>query len=153
MNDWIGDNPYYLVIKYKNPTDGNPGAEIIDLDKGGWLETHADYIGLPGFWYLVQKDTGAIILAMSVEEGDAPVYRTRHVAIGNLPPNLPDGVQTEVICHGIGKVSSSGVKRMLWRFPHGTSVMDEDANPIGMEILNMINGTVVANSVEKQQPS
>ena len=152
MSEWIGDNPYYLVIKYRNPSDGNPAAEIIDLDKGGWLEAHADYIGLPGRWYLVAKDTGAIILAMTVEDGDQPIYRTRHVAIGNLPPELPSGVQTEVMCHGIGKVSPTGVKRMIWRFPHGTSVMDEDANPIGMEILNMINGNVVSQSV-KDSPS
>jgi hypothetical protein len=116
------------------------------VDEGGWVEKHASVIGIVGRWYLVHKETRAIPLAITVEDGDKPIYRARHIAIGNLRGDLPEGIQREVICYGLGKERDDGTKKMIWHFPQGLSVMDDDANPLGMEVLNMINGLVVAQT-------
>jgi len=148
MEEWAGITPYYLMIRYRNPSDGNPAAQIVDVDEGGWMEKYDDIIGVVGRWYLVNKETRAIPLAMTVEDGDKPIYRARHVAIGNLSGELPPGVTHEVICYGLGKELADGGKRMIWHFPQGLSVMDDDANPLGMEVLNMMNGIAVAQAAQ-----
>lgn len=152
MEEWKGPNPYYLMIRYRNPSDGNQSAAVVDLDEGGWMTRYADIIGVSGRWYLVHKETKAIPLALVVEDGDEPIYRAKHIAIGNMPSDLPPGIQREVICYGLGKITD-GEKRMIWHFPQGLHVMDDDANPLGMEVLNMINGQAIAQSQGSATPS
>jgi hypothetical protein len=91
----------------------------------------------------VDKETNAIPVAIVVEDGDKPIYRAKTIAIGNLPDGLPAGVQTSVKAYGLGKELADGTKRMIWHFPQGLNVMDDDANPLGMEVLNMLNGSVL----------
>ena len=143
---WHGDNPYYLMIRHAQDSDGKVVITVVDLDEKGWATTHKELMRKPGRWYLVHKEFQAIHLAMVVEEGDQPYYVARHVGIGS-------GVgvtQAEVIAYGIGKKRPSGHVERLWRFPQGLTVTGDDVNPLGIEVLKALSASVLPQATEQR---
>lgn len=110
MDDWRGDNPFYLIIHHQQPSDGVWVNTVIDLDEQGWTATNASLMRLPGAWFLVEKDTRNMTLAIPVNEGDQPYYVARHHGMGRKE----DFAQVEVIAFGIGKKRPDGFVERLW---------------------------------------
>lgn len=135
-NDWKGDHPFYLMIRHRQD-DGKMVSTIVDLDEGGWSEKHKDLMRKPGRWYLVHKVTRTMPLAMTVEEGEQPYYKARHVGIGSMPKDKV--IQNELIAYGIGKKRLDGHVDRLWYFPQGMAVCGDDVNAIGIEMLKVVN--------------
>lgn len=138
MSEWAGENPFYLLIRHPQVTDGKMVATIIDLDEPGWMDRHSDITELPGRWFLVHKETKAMPIAVLVNEGERAYYKARHVGVG---AGTPDAVlQAEVIAYGIGKEKADGTHDQLWHFfPGNITCAGDDVNPIGIEVLKMTN--------------
>lgn len=137
-SDWKGDNPFYLLIRHAQATDGKMVGTIIDLDEGGWVEKHDALTKQPGRWYLVNKASGVLSMAMVVGEGEEGFYKRRHVGVGNLTPEKV--IQNEVMGYGLGRKLADGHEEIMWLFPQGpVTCMGDDANTIGMELLKVVN--------------
>lgn len=140
-SDWKGNHPFYLMIRHKQH-DGKMVGTVVDLDEGGWSAKHKDLMRKPGRWYLVHKETRTMPLAMTVEEGEQPYYKARHVGIGSMTAEQVS--QSELIAYGIGKKFRDGHVERMWYFPQGMAVMGDDVNPIGIEMLKVVNAVAMA---------
>lgn len=126
MQEWLGSNPYALLIQ----ADGV--SQRIDLDEEGWLERWSDLLAKPGRWFL-NKKSGAVVLVMSVHEGDRPFYKARH--IGVIPyVDIYEGMQTEIIVYGIGK-HRDGYDEVTWILPYDIIYSGDDVEDLGIEIV------------------
>lgn len=149
--DWIGEHPLYLMIRHAQVSDGKMVGTVIDLDEGGWKEKHAEVLALPGRWYLVNKETQTMPLAQIVNKGETGIYRARHVGLGS-----GDGdnvIQYETVAYGIGKRYPDGKEHMLWFFGQGLVCMDEDVNPIGTEVVKVMNSLALMQRAEASKIS
>ena len=136
--DWLGSNPFYLMIRHPQLSDGKIVNTIVDLDEADWIERHAEIIGLPGRWFLVHKENNEMPLAMVVLHGEKPYYKARHVGVGAGTPE--NTVQAETIAFGLGKECLDGSHSNLWHFyPGNITCAGDDVNPIGVEVLKMSN--------------
>ncbi len=112
MDEWRGDNPYYLIIHHQQESDGVWVNSIVDLDEFGWSTTQAHLLRLPGSWFLVDKETRCITLAIKVEDGEQPYYTARHYGKGSVVEDLEMSI--EIIAFGIGKKRKDGFVERLW---------------------------------------
>lgn len=102
MNEWLGEHPYYLVIRVAE------GATVIDLDEYQWMTNHADLLRRAGTWQLMYKEVHRPLFTVVVNEGDQPYYTARHVGVaGGAGGN-------ETIAYGIGKKGYNGEMTRLW---------------------------------------
>lgn len=139
-DSWLGSNPFYLIIRHAQPSDGKMVQTVIDLDEDEWQEKHAEVVGLPGRWYLVNKANRGMPVTMVINEGETPFYKARHVGAASAVSGIHDGevVSAEVIAYGVGKDKNDGTQDMLWHFyPSNVTCMGDDVNPIGAEVLKM----------------
>jgi hypothetical protein len=135
-DNWLGSNPFYLMIRHPQLSDGKIVNAIVDLDEVEWVERQAEIIGLPGHWFLVKKADNAMPVAMVINAGEKPYYKARHVGMGAGTPE--NTVQAETIAYGLGKEMPDGSQDMLWHFyPSNVTCMGDDVNPIGAEVLKM----------------
>lgn len=148
-DEWRGDNPFYLLIRHPQPSDGKMVQTVIDLDDIGWQERNAEIIGLPGRWYLVRKHDRAMPVAMVVKEGERPYYKARHVGMGAGTPD--NTVQAEVIAYGLGKQKEDDTHDQIWHFfPGDVTCAGDDVNPIGTEVLKMSNAIMLVERRAKE---
>ena len=140
-DSWRGDNPFYLLIRHPQLSDGKIVQTVIDLDETDWEESNAEIIGLPGRWYLVNKADRGMPVTMVIEEGDKPYYKARHVGAAAAMPGggrEGDTISAEVIAYGVGKEMPDGNEDFLWHFyPSNVTCMGKDVNLIGSEVLKM----------------
>ena len=96
----------------------------------------------PGRWYLVDKATNVMPVAMLVEEGDQPYYVARHVGMGSgVRENT---IQSETVAYGIGKKRPDGTVERLWHFYEGVTVTGEDVYAFGIEVAKTMNALKLA---------
>lgn len=137
-DNWLGSNPFYLMIRHPQLSDGKIVNAIVDLDEVEWVERQAEIIGLPGRWFLVKKADNAMPVAMVINAGEKPYYKARHVGMGAGTPE--NTVQAETIAYGLGKEMPDGSHTNLWHFsPGDITCAGEDVNSIGTEVLKMSN--------------
>jgi len=135
---WKGDNPFYLMIRHPQLSDGKIVNTIIDLDEEDWKDRNREIIGLPGKWFIVNKVDGVTPIAMLVKDGEIPFYRARHVGVGAGTED--NTVTAEVVAYGLGKELEFGHEHILWHFyPANVTVSNEDVNAIGIEVLKISN--------------
>jgi hypothetical protein len=142
---WHGETPYFLTIRHPQETDGAIVHTVIDLDEADWMEANEKVIGLPGRWFLVDKVTRGIVIGMVVEEGDRPYYKARHVGMGSMVEEMT--IQNEVIAYGLGRIRSgpSGEHdERIWHFADGLTVMGDDVNPFGIDMVKILNTVKLA---------
>lgn len=136
QEQWADENPYFLLIVKDDDGEGEerPHARI-DLGETGWSQTYADWMRVPGFWYLCHKYSEQIALALRVNDGEQPYYTKRHV--GQL--DFAHGQARETACHGIGKKRLDGHVDRLWILPDGYAVCaGDDVNPLAMEVVKTL---------------
>lgn len=121
------NTPFHLRIEPDVKRD--EGNLAINLDESGWMKTYAEWMRLPGHWFLVHTGSMAPVLALRVNEGDQPYFTKRH--IGSVMG--PDG---EIICFGIGKKSVDGTMVRLWILPNGMICGGDDVDDIGVRMLS-----------------
>jgi len=139
-DSWLGSNPFYLIIRHAQLSDGKMVQTVIDLDEEEWQDRHAEVVGLPGRWYLANKANRAMPVTMVINEGEQPFYKARHVGAAAAVSGIHDGdtISAEVIAYGVGKDKNDGTQDMLWHFyPSNVTCMGDDVNPIGAEVLKM----------------
>lgn len=137
-DEWKGENPFYLMIRHAQESDGVIVNSIIDLDEEGWSQTYAHLMRIPGRWYLIRKETSIITLAMVVKEGEQPYYKARHIGMGSMVGEEVE--QSEVIAYGLGRKLVDGHVERMWHFPDGpVTVIGDDVNDIGRELLPVVN--------------
>jgi len=132
MTEWLGDNPFFLVI---NVADGQ---HIIDLNEHQWMAKHADLMRVPGEWILVRKGEGEThfpTLAVVVHDGDQPYYTRVRIGVLQGP-----GAGNEIVVHGIGKKRFDGQTDRLWVLPNGIICAGDDAEEIGARINKRLAG-------------
>ena len=147
-SEWKGDHPFHLMVRHKQ-YDGKMVATIIDLDEGGWVDKHAALTKLPGRWYLVNKATRIMPIAMSIEEGDVAAYKARHVGVGSMTPDKI--IQNEVVAYGLIRKHPDGIEESIWHFVQGLTVMGDDVNAIGMELLKVVNAVGLTQRQQQGQ--
>lgn len=149
MSEWQGDNPYYLMLQYHGES-GDIEVRVIDLDSHQWATTHADVMRLQGEWYLVDKITRAIPIAIRVYEGEQPYYTARHVGSFTTPPG-EDGefpLVPRVTAYGLGKKRVDGHVDRLWVFRNGLVVAGDDVNDFAKDVLSMMNRGLIRPPTE-----
>ena len=136
MDQWKGENPFYLMIRHPQLSDGKIVNTIVDLDEEGWKDRNAEIIGLPGKWFIVNKVDGVTPIGILVKDGEKPFYRAKHVGVG--AGTIDNTVTAEVIAYGLGKEFPDGHEQILWHFyPANMTVTNDDVNAIGIEVLKI----------------
>jgi hypothetical protein len=120
---WGGETPFFLIIEIEET-----GERIgVDLDSP-WTTTHAKYLREPGTWWLTDKDSSRVVMAVIVEPGDQPYFTKHHV--GNLM------VQRELVAFGLGKKRADGTMVRNWLLPNGIICGGDDVDIIASRMLN-----------------
>ena len=119
---WAGESPFFLVFE-RGPAD-NVG---IDLDTPGWIEANKALFRTPGIWFLRHKQSGHLVFAVVLDEGDQFFFVKRHT--GNLMAGR------EVISYGMGKKTADGLPVNLWLLPNGTVCGGDDVDLLASRML------------------
>lgn len=126
MNGWAGDHPLFLII---SPFDGR-GNVGIDLDTR-WLTDHADLLRIPALWQCIVKETGAVLMAMYIYEGEQPYFVKRHVGVTG-------GGSNETFAYGMGKKLTDGTTYRMWVLENGTFCMGDDVDTLGVNLVKQM---------------
>lgn len=122
---YAGDSKFFLVF---TPAIAGPEGNVgIDVDVSGWIEEHKALFRTPGTWFLVDKDSGAVIFCVLLGEGDQFFYTKRHTG------NLMGG--RENISVGMGKKQADGTEVKLWLMPNGMVCGGEDVDEVAVRLL------------------
>lgn len=123
---WLGDCPFFLIIEPEHPTpEGNIG---IDLDLQEWAKQYADFMRIPGVWWLYFKETMTPVMVLVVHEGEQPYFTKHHV--GNVT------TFAEITTYGLGKKLQDGSVQRTWLLPNGCVCGGDDVDEIGARIVN-----------------
>jgi hypothetical protein len=128
---WQGKNPYYLMLTLDGVVRDTWEMVVVDLDRGGWLETLKEQLGRPGDWHLVRKEGGVIVFSMRVNEDDQPYYTARHIGMMGLG---------ESIAYSIGK-KTKRMRKGAWH--------DNEDNLWVLENKQVCGGTDVEHFVRR----
>ncbi len=129
VNEWHGDNPYYLLCVDSNfgfNTGGDPYQKI-DLDEPQWATTHAVWMRNPGQWHLIRKDDDGVALSMIVHPEEQPYYTARVFGSTTSPK--------KVRAYGIGKKQRDNTMMRLWILENGQVCGGDDVDTFGIEAL------------------
>lgn len=130
VNEWHGDNPYYLLCvdaDFGFATGGTPYQKI-DLDEPGWATTYELWMRNPGQWHLIRKDDDGVALSIVVHPGDQPYYTARVFGATNS--------STLIRAYGIGKKQVNNSMVRLWILENGQICGGDDVDVFGPEALH-----------------
>lgn len=145
MEDWRGDNPYYLIVNHEQDSDGAWVNTVIDLDEPGWAGIHSGVMRKRGKWVLTEKETRRAVLAMSVHPGEQPYYVARHVGVGTIGAGEEIATSLEVIAFGIGKKRTDGFTERIWYIREADmAVCGEDIESLARPIVEAKFGLLMA---------
>jgi hypothetical protein len=136
---WTGDSPVYLLLRSLEPNEGGAyGHLVLDVDLPGWMSLYADWTARSAEWYLCEKETDKILIAMVAHRGSSPFYSKRHVGQVRISGDR----HRSIVAYGIG----SGLSQ-AWVLPGGVAC-GSDVDEVAIAVLETMEWEAAEAAVD-----